>query len=344
VGGGLQPGAALVVICLAVVTLPPRSTAPTVAGCRLVGCSVVSGRPLRSRDVVGVSLHVCVCLGPVLASHATSLPAAAAAAWRGWGRVHIAGWSYGGVGPVRGLHIISVRPSKQPLMVRTFLKVLMELGSYFLFLPEQIKDIIIFSETPPSESSFHFRPPRGGRCRLNRPVSPWSDTTFLFLKEQIKDIIITLQPPGPLDQARPEELADEGWGSDDDWDNRGLETCSSSPPAMYTPPRRLERRRNEGRLKVKCEDATTNNAEDSFNEGKRRLTASGVLQWHGISSPQMGMSGSLLSSGLAQAVASRRVNCDLRDNVKGTSTVSSGTRACINPLLTDDVVYWYLIQ
>jgi hypothetical protein len=30
-----------------------------------------------------------------------------------------------------------------PLMVRTFLKVYMELGSYFLFLQEQIKDIII---------------------------------------------------------------------------------------------------------------------------------------------------------------------------------------------------------
>jgi len=29
------------------------------------------------------------------------------------------------------------------LMVRTFLKVYMELGSYFLFLQEQIKDIII---------------------------------------------------------------------------------------------------------------------------------------------------------------------------------------------------------
>jgi hypothetical protein len=29
------------------------------------------------------------------------------------------------------LHIIRVRPSKQPLMVRTFLKVYMELGSYF---------------------------------------------------------------------------------------------------------------------------------------------------------------------------------------------------------------------
>ena len=40
-------------------------------------------------------------------------------------------------------HIISARPSKQPLMVRTFLKVYMELGSYFLFLQEQLKGIII---------------------------------------------------------------------------------------------------------------------------------------------------------------------------------------------------------
>jgi hypothetical protein len=69
VGGGLQPWAALVVVCLTVVTLPPRSTTPTVAGCRLVGCSVVSGRPLRSRAVAGVLLHVCVCLGPVLAEN-----------------------------------------------------------------------------------------------------------------------------------------------------------------------------------------------------------------------------------------------------------------------------------
>jgi hypothetical protein len=30
-------------------------------------------------------------------------------------------------------HIISARPSKQPLMVRTFLKVYMEIGSYFCF-------------------------------------------------------------------------------------------------------------------------------------------------------------------------------------------------------------------
>jgi hypothetical protein len=41
------------------------------------------------------------------------------------------------------LHIISVSPSKQTLMVRTFLKVYMELGSSFWFLQEQIKDIII---------------------------------------------------------------------------------------------------------------------------------------------------------------------------------------------------------
>ena len=44
-------------------------------------------------------------------------------------------------------HIISARPSKQSLMVRTFLKVYMELGSYFLFLQEQIKDIIIIIGT-----------------------------------------------------------------------------------------------------------------------------------------------------------------------------------------------------
>jgi hypothetical protein len=44
-----------------------------------------------------------ICLGPVLASHAPSLPAAAAAAWRGRGRVPMAGWSYGGVGPERDL-------------------------------------------------------------------------------------------------------------------------------------------------------------------------------------------------------------------------------------------------
>jgi hypothetical protein len=51
-------------------------------------------------------------------------------------------------------HIISVRPSKQPLMVRTFLKVYMELGSYFLFLQEQIKDIIIMSASSASQDAY----------------------------------------------------------------------------------------------------------------------------------------------------------------------------------------------
>ena len=57
-------------------------------------------------------------------------------------------------------HIISARPSKQTLMVRTFLKVYMELGSYFLFLQEQIKDIIIFG--------FATRARRGGRVKESK--------------------------------------------------------------------------------------------------------------------------------------------------------------------------------
>jgi hypothetical protein len=86
-----------------IVTLQPSSTSPTVAGCRLVGCSVVSGLPLHSGTVAGVLQHVCVCLGPVLASHAQSQPAAAPADWRGRGRVPMVGWSYGRVGLERVL-------------------------------------------------------------------------------------------------------------------------------------------------------------------------------------------------------------------------------------------------
>ena len=71
--------------------------------------------------------------GPVLASRAPSSSAAAAAAWRGPGETST----------ILVLRIIGARPSKQPLIVRTFLKVYMELGSYFLFLQDQIKDIII---------------------------------------------------------------------------------------------------------------------------------------------------------------------------------------------------------
>jgi hypothetical protein len=47
---------ALVVARLAVVTLQPQSTEPSVAGCRLVGCSVISRGPLHSL-YVAASLH-----------------------------------------------------------------------------------------------------------------------------------------------------------------------------------------------------------------------------------------------------------------------------------------------
>ncbi len=33
---GLKPGSALVVVCFAIVSLPPSSTEPVMAGCRLV--------------------------------------------------------------------------------------------------------------------------------------------------------------------------------------------------------------------------------------------------------------------------------------------------------------------
>jgi hypothetical protein len=60
------------------------------------------------------------------------------------------------------LHIISVRPSKQPLMVRTFLKLYVELGSFFLFLQEQIKDIIIITGPIPSVTMSRVKAYSGG--------------------------------------------------------------------------------------------------------------------------------------------------------------------------------------
>ena len=74
--------------------------------------STSRGQPCNSRSPVSPATSwalaatprmTSVGLGPVLASRALCPPAAAAAAWRGQGRVPIAGWSYGGVGPDRGL-------------------------------------------------------------------------------------------------------------------------------------------------------------------------------------------------------------------------------------------------
>jgi hypothetical protein len=80
-------------------------------------------------------------------------------------------------------HIISARPSKQPRMVRTFLKVYMELGSYFLFLQEQIKDIIIFHiiSAGPSKQPLMVR-------NFLKVCGAW--LLFFFLQEQTKEIII----------------------------------------------------------------------------------------------------------------------------------------------------------
>ena len=115
---------------LAVVPLPPRSTAPVVVGCCLLGFSVIIGRPLHRRAVAGVSQRVRVGLRPVLVSRD---PSPLAAARRGQGRVPIAEESPGpgAARTIQILNIISARPSK-PLMVRTFLKVYMELGSCFV--------------------------------------------------------------------------------------------------------------------------------------------------------------------------------------------------------------------
>jgi len=43
-------------------------------------------------------------------------------------------------------------------MIRTFLKVYMELGSYFLFLQEQIKDIIIIVSATNKTHHYYYLP------------------------------------------------------------------------------------------------------------------------------------------------------------------------------------------
>jgi hypothetical protein len=62
-------------------------------------------------------------------------------------------------------------------MVRTFLKVYMELGSYFLFLQEQIKDIIIlhtFFKVYMELGSYFFSARTNKRHHDHRPPPPRS--------------------------------------------------------------------------------------------------------------------------------------------------------------------------
>ena len=54
VGGGLQSGAALIYVRLDVGPLPPRSSSPTLAGCRLGGFPVGRDRWGGERVVGGV--------------------------------------------------------------------------------------------------------------------------------------------------------------------------------------------------------------------------------------------------------------------------------------------------
>ncbi len=112
------------------------------AGCRLVGCSVISGQPLCSRAVAGVAVRLrqpgahCPFWPPVtsLACGGRSLLAGAGSGSHcrvefgqsrtifGLGRV-FGGEEEGDCGPGEArtillLHVISAGPSKQPLMVR----------------------------------------------------------------------------------------------------------------------------------------------------------------------------------------------------------------------------------
>jgi hypothetical protein len=54
-------------------------------------------------------------------------------------------------------------------MVRTFLKVYMEIGSYFLFLQEQIKDIIIITPTYTVRRDGPAREPSWSAFWLQKP-------------------------------------------------------------------------------------------------------------------------------------------------------------------------------
>jgi hypothetical protein len=77
-------------------------------------------------------------------------------------------------------------------MVRTFLKVYMELGSYFLFLQEQIKDIIIISHATTrtavtifvSRSSFYFLPVKS-QSSTGQAGRSCTDSELLFHRTKL---------------------------------------------------------------------------------------------------------------------------------------------------------------
>jgi hypothetical protein len=111
--GGLRSGAVPVVVRLDVVSFPPRSSAPTVAGCRLGGYPVGHDRWGGKRAAVGMSEDNDRCFSTlVLGAFSTGRSRT--------GKGSLGGGEEGGgvrsgPGAVRTIllfHIISARPSK----------------------------------------------------------------------------------------------------------------------------------------------------------------------------------------------------------------------------------------
>ena len=114
-----------------------------------VHTALVAGSPLPHPPAYMREPHSCLCVGQPRVARTNSL-------------VQNNHPMPGASRTILLFHTISARPSKQPLMVRTFLKVYMELGSYFLFLQEQIKDIIILYKVKIARTDVKDRVPFEG--------------------------------------------------------------------------------------------------------------------------------------------------------------------------------------
>jgi hypothetical protein len=95
------------------------------------------------------------------------------------------------------LHIISVRSSKQPLMVRTFLKVYMELGSYFVSARTN-KDMLKLRPLVRDCSLFYF-------------IGYFFPRGFLSTPLPISNNVLTRSPHVPL--ASSHSLMTQGFAS-----------------------------------------------------------------------------------------------------------------------------------
>ena len=83
-GGGLRLGVALVDVRLDVVRLPPRSSSPTVAGCRLGGDPVGHDRWGGERVVGGVLPSIGIGDGVCVTVYVSFFSAGAGTVWGVW--------------------------------------------------------------------------------------------------------------------------------------------------------------------------------------------------------------------------------------------------------------------